>query len=152
MSAKSAFPPTRKSEMYDYSASLMRYRELRNLSHASCFRACQSSEEYQRLKMVLNGQDGSKESSRGQEECIRFGPVLPQTTEIDCGDLEKVMDPMHVQGRGAPKKRLQAKMKKQRSKRKCGYCGVTGHDRRNCTKLQEVSNMSIFNFCICFTH
>ena len=40
--------------------------------------------------MVLNGQDGSKESSRGQEECIRFGPVLPQTTEIDCGDLEKV--------------------------------------------------------------
>ena len=92
--------------------------------------------------MVLNGQDGSKESSRGQEECIRFGPVLPQTTEIDCGDLEKVLDPVHVQGRGAPKKRLQAKMKKQRSKRKCGYCGVEGHNRRKCNKLKEVSNMS----------
>ena len=96
MSAKSAFPPIRKSEMYDYSASLVRYRELRNLSHVACFRACQSSEEYQRLEMVLSEQDGSKESSRGQEECIRFGPVLPQTTEIDCGDLEKVLDPVHV--------------------------------------------------------
>ncbi|XP_037483621.1 protein FAR1-RELATED SEQUENCE 5-like [Triticum dicoccoides] len=96
MSAKSAFPPIRKSEMYDYSASLVRYRELRNLSHAACFRACQSSEEYQRLEMVLSEQDGNKESSRGQEECIRFGPVLPQTTEIDCGDLEKVLDPVHV--------------------------------------------------------
>lgn len=28
-------------------------------------------------------------------------------------------------------------MKKQRSKRKCGYCGVEGHDRRTCNKLKE---------------
>ena len=69
---------------------------MRNLSHTACFQACQSSEEYQRMKMVLSAKDGSKESSRGQEECIRFCPVLPQMTEIDSGELEKVLDP--VQG------------------------------------------------------
>jgi zinc finger SWIM domain-containing protein 3 len=44
MSAKCAYPSSRKNEMGDYSISLERYRELQNLSHAACFRACQSDE------------------------------------------------------------------------------------------------------------
>jgi zinc finger SWIM domain-containing protein 3 len=137
MSAKCAYPPTRKNEMYDYSISLERYRELRNFSHAACFRACQTNEAYQRLKMVLNAEAHNKESTSGQKERISFGPVLPQTTQLHY-DLEKVLDPVHVQGRGAPKKkRLQAKMKKQRSKGKCGYCGQPGHNRRTCKKLMR---------------
>jgi zinc finger SWIM domain-containing protein 3 len=131
--------------MYDYSISLERYRELRNLSHAACFKACQSNEAYQRLMVVLNAQADSTESTSGQKERISFGPVLPQTVQLD-SDLEKVLDPVHVQGRGAPKKRLQAKMKKQRSKGKCSYCSEPGHNRRTCKKLIEVANLSEFIF------
>ena len=65
MGVKSAYPLTRKSEMYDCSESLVRYGEVRNLSRATCFWVCQSNEEYQRLKMVLSAQDGNKESSSG---------------------------------------------------------------------------------------
>lgn len=138
MSAKVAYPATRKNNMYDYSISLRRYRELRNLSHAACFRASQSVEAYERMKMVLTEEGESKESSSSQKECMRYGPVLPQTTQLDCTDLGKVLDPLHVQRRGAPKKRLQAKMKKPRSKGKCSYCGERdGHNRRTCKKLIE---------------
>jgi zinc finger SWIM domain-containing protein 3 len=91
--------------MYDYLISLEHYRELRNLSHAACFKACQSIEAYQCLMVVLNAQANSKESTSDQKERISFGPVLPQTVQLD-SDLEKVLDLMHVQDRGAPKKRL----------------------------------------------
>jgi hypothetical protein len=63
MSAKSAYPTTRKNEMYEYSASLQRYRKLRNFSHAACFKACHSDEAFQRLTRLLEGQDVSKEST-----------------------------------------------------------------------------------------
>jgi len=53
MGAKSAFPPKRKSTMYDYSESLQRYRELRNISQAAAFAASRSLESYERLKHVL---------------------------------------------------------------------------------------------------
>ena len=52
MSAKCAFAPTRKREMYAYSAALQRYRKLRNFSHAACFKACHSDEAFQHLKRV----------------------------------------------------------------------------------------------------
>jgi zinc finger SWIM domain-containing protein 3 len=83
---------------------------------------------------------------------IRFGPVLPQTALLGSGDLEKFLEPMHVQGRGAPKKRLQAKIKTQRSNGKCGYCGTEGHNRRTCKKLIEVVNLSKFHCCMCISH
>jgi zinc finger SWIM domain-containing protein 3 len=153
MSARSAYPlPSRNSGMYDYSKSLMRYRELRKLSHAACFRACQSDEAYHRLEMVLKAPDDSMESTSGQNESIRFGPVLPLTEQTVPGDLGKVLDPLCVQGRGAPKKRLQAKMKKPRSKGKCGYCGDEGHNVRTCKKLKEVENISDLVSCVCISH
>ena len=76
----------------------MRYRELRKLSNASSIRACLSDETYERLKMLLKAEAASKETSSGQNECIRFGPVLSQTAQHDYGDLGNLLDPVHVQG------------------------------------------------------
>jgi zinc finger SWIM domain-containing protein 3 len=149
MSAKATCPGTIKSCMYDYSASLRRYRELRNLSHAKCFSAAHSVEAYEHLKMVLNVQDDRKESSSGHKECMRYGPVLPQTARLDSGELEKVLDPVHVQGRGAPKKRM--KKKRKRSNSKCGYCRLEGHNRRKCAKWIEVVNQTKVDFCMWLT-
>ena len=143
MSAKCAFAPTRKSEMYEYYATLQRYRKLRNFSHAACFKACHSDEAFQHLKRVLEGQDvckgstseqaDSKGSTNAQGKSIRFGLLMPQSANLDDEGFEKVLDPVHVPGRGAPKKRLQAKMKKTRTKGRCSYCHeVDGHNRRTC--------------------
>ena len=136
---------------------LQRYRKLQNFSHTACFKACHSDEAFQRLKRVLEGQDvskesnieqaDSKESTNAQSNSIRFGPLMPHSEKVD-----KVLDPVHVPGRGAPKKRLQAKTKKSRSRNNCGYCKKPGHNRRKCAKLLEVPNMFIFIFCMCFTH
>jgi zinc finger SWIM domain-containing protein 3 len=79
MSAKCAYPLSKKNEMYNYSISLERCRELRNLSHTACFRAYQSDEAYQRLKMVMNAQADDHESTSDKKKPIRFGSVLPQT-------------------------------------------------------------------------
>ena len=152
MSAKCAFAPTRKSEMYAYSAALQRYRKLRNFSHIACFKACHSDEAFQHLKRVLEGQDvckgstseqaDSKGSTNAQGNSIRFGPLMPQSANLNGEGFEKVLDPVHVPGRGAPKKRLQAKMKKTRTKGRCSYCHeADGHNRRTCAKLIEVPNM-----------
>ena len=43
MGAKSAFPPIRNSTMYEYSATLLRYRDLRNISCAASFSASPST-------------------------------------------------------------------------------------------------------------
>ena len=40
--------------MYDYSDSLQRYHELRNISHTASFVASRSPEAYERLKRVLH--------------------------------------------------------------------------------------------------
>lgn len=141
MSAKVAFPATRKNGMYDFSIILKRYRDLRSRSHGICLSAAQSAVGYERMKMVMIKEADNKESTSGEKGCISYGPVLPQTAELDSGDLAKVLDPVHVQGRGAPKKRLQAKVKKQRSKGKCGYCGEQGHNRRTCKKLIEANEL-----------
>ena len=75
--------------------------------------------------------------------------MMPQSANLDGEGSDKVLDPVHVLGRGAPKKRLQAKMKKKRSEGKCSYCKGTRHNRRTCKKLLEVANMSTFIFCTC---
>jgi zinc finger SWIM domain-containing protein 3 len=135
--AKCAFPPIRKSNIYDYSKSLVRYRDLRNLSHAASFRAAQSSESYQRLKRVLLDETDSKSPCASGNERIRYGPMVAQALEVDCG---KVLDPMHVPGRGAPKKKLKALNKKERAKVKCTLCKDVGHNRLTCSKRKEVLN------------
>ena len=69
--AKSAFPPIRKSTMYDYSDSLQRYHELRNISHTASFVASRSPKAYERLKRVLHGKaamilpNGGENETRG---------------------------------------------------------------------------------------
>ena len=138
MSAKAASPTTRKSSMYDLPAKMKRYRELRNLSHAACFSAAQSVEAYEQWKMVLHAQVDNKESSSGHKESMRYGPVLPQTAQRDSGMLGKVLDPVHVQGRGASKKRL--KPKKRKRSFKCGYFREQGHNQHKCPKWEEVVN------------
>jgi hypothetical protein len=97
-----------------------------------------SFEAYEHVKMFLNVQADRKESSSDHKECMRYGSVLPQTTPLDSGELEKILDHVHVQGQGAPKKGLKPK-KRKRSNSKCGYCGG-GHNRRKWTKWVEVVN------------
>ena len=53
MGAKSAFPPIRKSTMYEYSATLLRYRDLCNISRAASFSASRSTEAYELLRGAL---------------------------------------------------------------------------------------------------
>ena len=69
-----------------------------------------------------------------------------QSANLDDEGLDKVLDPVHVPGRGAPKKRLHAKMTNTRSDGKCGFCKGPRHNRRKCIQLLEVANMSKFNF------
>ena len=51
--AKSAFPPIRKSTMYEYSATLLRYRDLRNINRAASFSTSRSTEGYERVRGAL---------------------------------------------------------------------------------------------------
>jgi hypothetical protein len=44
------------------------------------------SSAYGHLKLVLNVQDDWKKSSSGHKECMRYGPVLPQTAQLDFGE------------------------------------------------------------------
>src|SRR3954468_1448658 len=88
----------RKSEMYDYSKSLLRYRKLRNYSHAACFKACHSDEGYEKLMKILEAQGPSKESSNAHSNNIRFGPLMPKAANMDAEGLGKILDPVHVSG------------------------------------------------------
>jgi hypothetical protein len=47
------------------------------------------------ISLLMQAHAHRKESSNGDKECMRNGPVLPQTAELDSGELEKVLDPMH---------------------------------------------------------
>ena len=53
MGVKRAFPTIRKSTMYDSAPTLLRFRELRNLSLATAFVASRSTEAYEQTKCVL---------------------------------------------------------------------------------------------------
>ena len=95
-------------------------------------------------------QADSKGSTNAHGNSIRFGPLMPQSANLDGEGFEKVLDPVHVPGLGAPKKRLHAKMKKTRTKGRCSYCHeADGHNQRTCAKLIEVPNMPQFNVFMC---
>ena len=141
--AKSAFPPIRKSTMYDYSDSLQRYHELRNISHTASFVASCSPEAYERLKRVLHEEATMILPNGGENEDKRYGPVLPQCMDVDSAESRNVLDPMHVPGRGAPKKKLKSVLNKKRSKVKCTLCKGEGHNRQTCSMRKEVVKSNI---------
>ena len=142
MGVKSAFPLKRKSTMYDYSESLQRYRELRNISHAATFAASRSLESYERLKHVLQDEAAMNLSNGEYNRGKRFGPVLPQAPDVASVAFSNVLDPLHVPGRGAPKKNLKSISNAEKSKVKCSLCKDKGHNRRTCSMRKEVVHLS----------
>ncbi|KAG2539406.1 hypothetical protein PVAP13_9NG472614 [Panicum virgatum] len=142
MGAKSAFPPIRTSTMYEYSATLLRYRDLRNISRAASFSASRSTEAYELLRGALQ-EAATILPNVGANEGNMYGPVLPQAPEADCEDIRDVLDPMHVPGRGAPKKKQKSSTATaSKSKTKCSLCKVAGHNRRKCPTRDEVFQRS----------
>ena len=142
MGAKRAFPTTRKSTMYDYSATLLRFRELRNLSLATAFVASRSTEAYERTKRVLKQEAAVIVPNTGANEGKMYGPVLPQVLEVDCEEFRDVLDPMTVPGRGVPKKKLKSSSDKTKSttksSTKCSLYRGSSHNRRTCSLRPEV--------------
>lgn len=139
---KSAFPPIRKSTMYDYPDSLQRYCELRNLGQAASFVASDSPEAYERLKRVLHEEADVIVPNGGQNGRKRYGPVLPQDAlDVDHADSTPVLDPLHVPGRGAPKKKLKSVSNKKKSTVKCTQCNGEGHNRRTCPMRKEETKL-----------
>ena len=138
MSVKHAFPPIRKSTMYDYSPTILRYRELRNLSLAASFAASRSTEGYERIKRVLQQEAAVVMPNVGANVGNMYGLVLPQVPEVDCEEFRDVLDPMHVLGGGAPKKKLKSSSDKTRADSKCSLCKGQGHNRRTYHLRPEV--------------
>ncbi|KAG2608046.1 hypothetical protein PVAP13_4NG289338 [Panicum virgatum] len=142
MGAKSAFPPIRMSTMYEYSATLLRYRDLRNISRAASFSESRSTEAYELLRGALQ-EAATILPNVGANEGNMYGPVLPQAPEADCEDIRDVLDPMHVPGRGALKKMLKpSTATASKSKTKCSLCKVAGHNQRKCPTGDEVFQCS----------
>ena len=104
MGAKRAFPTIRKSTMYNYSPTLLRFRELRNLSLAAAFVASRAPETYEQTKRVLEQEAAVIMPNAGANKGKMYGSVLPQAPEVDCEEFRDVLDPMTVPGKGAPKK------------------------------------------------
>jgi len=134
MGAKSAFAPIRKSSMYDYSQSLERYRELRDLSQAACLKSSQTDASYMRMKHVLSEMIGASDEGNNDKESLCYGPVLPQAVQAESHSEDRILDPLQVKSRGAPKKKRMKGFldKPKKRKRKCMSCKKTGHDRRTC--------------------
>ena len=72
----------------------------------------------------------------GANEGKMYGPVLPQVPKAACEDIRDVLDPLHVPGRGAPKKKLKSTSSKFVTK--CSLCKREGHNRRTCFMRAEV--------------
>ena len=70
--------------MYEYSTTLLRYRDLRNISRAASFSASRSTEGYERLKGALLQEAGMILPNVGANEGKMYGLVLPQAPEADC--------------------------------------------------------------------
>ena len=90
--------------MYDYSATLLRFRELSNLSLAAAFVASRSTKAYEGTKRVLEQEATVIVPNAGANEGKMYGPVLPQALEVDCEEFRDVLDPITEPGKGAPKK------------------------------------------------
>ena len=104
MGAKRAFPMIRKSTMYNYSPTLLRFRELRNLSLAAALVASRAPETYEQTKRVLEQEAAVIMPNAGANKGKMYGPVLPQAPEVDYEEFRDVLDPMTVPGKEAPKK------------------------------------------------
>ena len=78
----------------------------------------------------------------GANEGKMYGPVLPQAPEVDREEFRDILDPMHVPGRGAPKKKLKSSSDKTKSTTKSStkysLCKGTGHNRQTCFLRPEV--------------
>ena len=147
MTTKSAFPPIRKSDMYDSCHSLDKYRELRNLSHEASFKAAQSNESYIHMKGVLSEIIGSYDPCNAQENDVRYGPEIAQALHEELPNVDKVQDPVPVKPKGAPKKgkRMKAFQNKKRTVT-CSQCKQTGHNIRKCPILKELVNY-MYQYC-----
>jgi zinc finger SWIM domain-containing protein 3 len=64
--------------------------------------------------------------------------LLLQAVDGDCTESKDVLDPMHVPGRGTPKKKLKSVSDSDRSKKKCTQCKSEGHNPRTCSMREEV--------------
>ena len=122
--------------------TLLRFRELRNLSLAAAFVASRAPETYEQTKRVLEQEAAVIMPNAGANEGKMYGPVLPQALDVDCEEFRDVLDPMTVPGRGAPKKKLKSSSDKTKSttksSMKCSLCRCTGHNRRKCSLRPEV--------------
>ena len=96
--------------MYDYSATLLRFRELRNLSLAAAFVASRSLEAYERIKRVLKQEAAVIMPNAGANKGKIYGPVLPQALEVDCEEFRDVLDPMTVPAEG-PEEKVEVKFR-----------------------------------------
>jgi hypothetical protein len=128
MGAKSAFPPIRKGSMYDYSHSLERYRELRELSHAACIKSSQTEASYMHMKHVLSGVIGASDEANNDKKNLCYGPVLPQAVHAQPHSEGRVLDPLQVKSRGAPKKKRMKGFLDKPKKEKGSVCLVRRQD------------------------
>ena len=64
----------------------------------------------------------------GDNRGKRYGLVLPQAPNVDSVAFSNVLDPLHVPGRGAPKKKLKSISNTKKSKVKCSLCKDKGHN------------------------
>ena len=90
--------------MHEYSTTLLRYRDLRNISRAASFLASRSTEGYERLKGALLQEAGMILPNVGANEGKMYGPVLPQAPEADCEDIRDVLVPCMCLAEGLPRK------------------------------------------------
>jgi zinc finger SWIM domain-containing protein 3 len=142
MGAKHAFPTIRKSTMYDYSPTLLRFSELHNLSLVVAFVASHSTEAYERTKRVLEQEAAVIMPNAGANEGKMYGSVRPQAPEVGCEEFRDVLDPMTVPDRGAPKKKLKSSSNKTKSttnsSTKCSLYRGSSHNRRTCSLRPEI--------------
>ena len=110
MGVKRVFPTIRKSTMYDYSPTLLRFRELRNLSLVAAFVASRSPKAYERTKCVIEQEAAVIMPNAGANEGKMYGPVLPQALEVDCEEFRDVLDPMTVPAEG-PEEKVEVKFR-----------------------------------------
>ena len=138
MGAKHAFPTITKSTMYDYSPTLLRFRELRNLSLAAAFVASRSNEAYEKTKRVLEQEVAVIVPNAGANEGKMYGPVLPQAPEVDWKRVQRCPGSHDCAWQRGPKEKLKSSSYKTRANFKCSLCKGQGHNRRTCHLRQEV--------------
>ena len=69
--------------------------------------------------------------------------MVPQALDVDFAECRNVLDPTHVPGSGAPKKKLKSVSNKKKSKVKCTLCKGEGHNRRTCSMREEVVKSNV---------